>query len=391
MKYFPSSETEAQEILEERLAARDPIRIVGGGTRGNYDFTACDTISASLMTGIVKYDPADGIMTAKAGTPLRHINEVLAKNGQCLAFEPMDHRPLLGTRGEPTIGGTFLSNSSGPAAFTAGSARDHLVGMRFVDGRSRIITFDGPRMSEMDRNFRLKSMAGSRGELGFVTELTFRVTPRQAFSSTVAVVCANDERAAEIMAHAVRLPLAIDGAAFVPPATSEVLPSAVGYRGAVLLRIRGATGEIKAQRSLALRDNLKPYGDLHIFEGEGSDRLWEAVGNVRAFARDPSTHLWRIEVNSAAGHKFCLAMKRIAKVEVIYDWQGGLVWLQAAPNLDGLTIGCEVAAAGGGHTALVRGRAHMPRFDDLTGQAGDVFSRMKAEFDPHRLLVPAYD
>ena len=72
------------------------------------------------MSGITLYEPGALTLVAKAGTPVAEIEETLAAQNQRLAFEPMDHRTLLGTEGTPTIGGVAAANVSGPRRIAVG-------------------------------------------------------------------------------------------------------------------------------------------------------------------------------------------------------------------------------------------------------------------------------
>ena len=77
-------------------------------------------------------------MRALPGTPLREIDEALVEHRQHLAFEPPALNRMYRMEDEGTIGGTFIGNLAGPRRFKAGSARDHILGIRAINGRAEI-------------------------------------------------------------------------------------------------------------------------------------------------------------------------------------------------------------------------------------------------------------
>ncbi len=125
----PESEAELAGMI---AAAKGPLNIQGGGTRGMA--VEGETLSLSALSGVELYEPGALTLVAKAGTPVAEIEGLLAAENQRLAFEPADYRALLGTDGTPTIGSLFAANISGPRRIQSGAARDFLLGVRFVDG-----------------------------------------------------------------------------------------------------------------------------------------------------------------------------------------------------------------------------------------------------------------
>jgi glycolate oxidase FAD binding subunit len=77
----------------------------------------------------------------------------------------------------------------------------------------------------------------------------------------------------------------------------------------------------------------------------------------------------------------------------LYDWAGGLVWVEM-PDTEPRTaaVRAAVAGAGGGHATLIRAsaaaRASEEVFQPLDPITGALIARMKNGFDPGRVLSP---
>ncbi|MCF6303703.1 MAG: FAD-binding protein, partial [Devosiaceae bacterium] len=108
----PKSEAELAQIISE---AKSPLHIIGGGSRNGLGNPVNGTpLHLKALSGITLYDPEALTLVARAGTPLKEVESALAKENQMLAFEPINHAPMLGNKGSPTLGGMVAVNASGP-------------------------------------------------------------------------------------------------------------------------------------------------------------------------------------------------------------------------------------------------------------------------------------
>ncbi|MFT4961544.1 MAG: glycolate oxidase FAD binding subunit, partial [Paracoccaceae bacterium] len=207
----PSSEAELAEMV---AAATGALAIQGGGTRGVS--VPGTVLSLAGLSGVDLYEPGSLTIVAGAGTPLAAIEAVLSEQNQRLAFEPMDHRGLMGTTGEPTIGGVVAANVSGPRRIQAGACRDFLLGVRFVDGAGVAIKNGGRVMKNVTGYDLVKLLAGSWGTLGVLSQVSLKVLPVSETQMTLMIRDVDVQGAVATMSRALGSPFEVSGAAFCP-------------------------------------------------------------------------------------------------------------------------------------------------------------------------------
>lgn len=382
--YQPNSEAEAATLIGAAAARRERLRLVGGGTRAGIGRPAQDeaTLSAAGLTGITLYEPAELVIAARAGTPLAEVEARLAEGGQMLPFEPMDHRALLGTTGEPTIGAIAAGNISGPRRIAGGAARDSLIGVRFVNGRGEAVKSGGRVMKNVTGLDLVKLMAGSWGTLGFLTEVTFKVLPVPERTATLVLAGLDDARAVEAMSLALGSPFEITGAAH--------LPEGIDGPARTLLRIEGFSASVDYRLGQLTR-LLRGFGAPDTSEGEPAAGLWRRVRDVLPFAGGDEA-VWRLSTAPGRGPAVTAAVAAARPARFFYDWGGGLVWLATPATGDAGAADIRAALGGAGHATLVRApdsvRAAVPVFEPLSEPLMRITAGLKAAHDPAGLFNP---
>ena len=389
-KLLPDSEEAAAAIVAEAARNKQTLAIEGSGSKSGIGrpMFADNVISSANYSGISHYDPAEMVISAKAGTSVRLIEKELGKEGQRLAFEPMDHRIILGSEGEPTIGAVAAINNSGPRRILAGAARDSMLGVRFVNGRGEIIKNGGRVMKNVTGLDLVKLLAGSWGTLGFMTEVTFKVLPAPETEATLLLLGLDDEEATRAMANAMAGSEEISGAAHLPELASASL---LDGRATTALRLEGFAESVSFRLD-RLKSRFEESAKLEVLQEEGSRKFWNDLRDIRPFT-GKSSNVWRVSMKPSEAAKFVMAIRMNAAVDAYYDWQGGLVWL----SIEGYDphdqmIRTELARQGGGHATLVRSdeqvRLLVPVFQPEPEPVRSLSQRIKHAFDPSGVFNP---
>jgi glycolate oxidase FAD binding subunit len=393
----PVDEREFSRVLAEACATKTPVEIAGAGSKqkiGRPMQTAAN-VSAKALRGITLYEPSEMVMAARAGTPLVQIESDLADRGQMLAFEPVELGPLIGGEAsQATIGGIFATNISGSRRISAGAARDHLLGVRGVNGRGEVFKSGGRVMKNVTGVDLCRGLSGSWGTLAVLTEVTFKVLPVPEDTGTVLLLGLPDEFAAEVMCTAMASPFEVSGAVHLQPALVRRLEhSGLAGQGQAItaLRLENFTKSV-AYRKQQLKDLLKVYGALHELDRENSLLFWGELRRLSVLQKSPAP-VWRISTSPTAGPKVVAAISAYMECHAFYDWSGGLVWAEVLSTTDaGAADVRRVIATHGGHATLIRAepevRAAVEVFQPLEAGLEKLSRKVKAAFDPAGILNP---
>ena len=331
--------------LRAASANRTPLRIVGGDTKRFYGRPVNGTVlSVAGHSGIVSYDPAELVITARAGTLLAEIAEALAAKGQHLPFEP----PAFGSAA--TIGGTVAAGLAGPSRHAAGPVRDYILGTRVLSGDGRVLRFGGEVMKNVAGYDVARLMAGSLGILGVLLDVSIKVLPRAPASRTLEL--AMDQ--AEALRRMQRL-----------ARTGRPVTGSAWLNGHWYVRLEGSPQALNAAAA--------QIGGQVVYLDAG---FWHGMREQTTPFFANASQLWRVTVPA---HSPPLDVEFASCVE----WNGVQRWYG---NVDHEQLKAAAAAVGG-HVTHFRGvSATTEVFAPLPAALLRLHKSLKAVFDPAGVL-----
>lgn len=391
----PAADWELGRIIADAAAGRVPVEIIGGGTKRDIGrpVDAAAHISLRGMVGTMLYEPNELVMSVRVGTTVADVEGQLSKQGQMLPFEPLDLGPLLGREaGQGTMGAVFATNFSGARRIFSGAARDHLLGVSAVTGHGETIRSGGRVMKNVTGYDVARGLCGSWGTLAVLTEVTFKVVPKPEATATLALFGLPDEIGIEVLCKVMGTPYEITGAIHLQQVpASRLWQSQIRGAGksATVMRLEAPPSSIE-YRLGKLRQLLKAYGEITVIDTAGSLEFWQEMRTLTVM--QGSTHpLWRISTPPKRGPSVVAAVARYMPVEAVYDWSGGMIWLEVPSSADaGATDIRRVIALHGGHATLIRAepavRSAVEVFQPLDPGVERLTRGLKRTFDPAGVL-----
>jgi glycolate oxidase FAD binding subunit len=384
MIFTPQNETELADIVRAAATERRTFEIVGRGTkRGLGRPIETDAIlDLSQLTGIVRYEPDELIITARAGTPIAEIEAALDEKNQRLGFEPVDWSALYGTPARAsTIGGMLSADASGSARLRYGAARDHLLGFRAVNGSGEIYKAGGHVVKNVTGFDVPKLFCGAMGTLGPLAEVTLRLVPRASDTATLAIRDVEPETGFAFLRRIWSSPLEPTGLAYVPKIAAAAF-AALGDigEGAALIRIDGAAGPLADK--IGLLKTLLDGREATLLPD--TNDVFARIASGEALT-DRAEDIWRVFVPPASA---AACARKLAAPFWYGDWTGGALWIAGSDPNEIHTL----AQNFGGHAMLMRAsaetRARVCVFPPEVPARAALTRRVKDAFDPQGLFNP---
>ncbi len=360
---------DAADVAAIVAGAVRPLEPLGGGSKRQIGKPiAADILDLSALDGIVTYEPAELVLTARAATPLATIERTLAANAQRLAFEPPDLGRLFGGDWPQTIGGVLAANAAGSRRVAAGAARDHFLGFRAVAGSGESFKAGGKVVKNVTGYDLPKLLAGSWGTLAVLTEVTIRVAPAPELDRTLVVAAGSVGECLALLGTALR-------------SSHDVSAAGVDPERGSLLRLEGFAASVEA-RTRALCEELRCTPSA-VLEGDASRECWHALASAEALVESPV--VWRISVPPADAHA---VLERLEPDRYLLDWGGGLI-LAAYATVDAPRVRNALTS---GHATLLKApaaaRAATAVFQPQPPAVAAVAARLRSAFDPRGILNP---
>ncbi len=395
--HAPDTVEELAYLVAEAADTRTPLEVMGRGTKREVGrpvhFGA--VLSTENLTGIQLYEPSELVLVALAGTPVAQIEQALTEHDQEMPFEPIDLGPVLGFgRGQGTLGGMVATNFSGSRRILAGSVRDHVLGVQAVNGSGETIRAGGRVMKNVTGYDLGRALAGSWGTLAVMTEIAIKVLPAQREVRTVLCFGLADPNGIEALCLAMGTPFEVSGTVHMHAELAERLSDQeIANAGASVTAIRVENFPASARyRSSRLKQMLQAYAPALELDTLRSRAFWDEIRTLKMF-QQADRPLWRISTVPTAAAKLVHNLARKIDVRVLYDWSGGLVWLETPPISDAGAVEIRRNLAEiGGHATLIRAeapaRAAIDVFQPLDKPVMALTASLKRAFDAVGILNP---
>ncbi|MCX6623281.1 MAG: FAD-binding protein [Acidobacteria bacterium] len=176
----PGSLPDLASVLRDAASSKKSIVLGGASTKDAMAGPVAPadvTISTSSLNHVLEYDPRDLTISVEAGMPYSELTGLLAGNRQMIPLDP----PFAAGA---TVGGVIATNGSGPRRRLYGTARDSIIGMKFITLDGDTVGSGGMVVKNVAGLDMAKMMIGSFGTLAAIAVVNFKVHSMPAATAT---------------------------------------------------------------------------------------------------------------------------------------------------------------------------------------------------------------
>jgi glycolate oxidase FAD binding subunit len=170
---YVSSVEEARELLA--MAVKDQVHfaLMGKGSKLGWSALMREPkfmISTERLTGVIEFEPGDGVLTAYSGTSMGELEAITRPHGLSIT-------PQVPRSSNATLGGVIAAGQSGVDRLANGPARGHVLGTRLIQLNGELTRSGGRLVKNVSGYDIHRLLTGSFGSLGLITEASLRLMP----------------------------------------------------------------------------------------------------------------------------------------------------------------------------------------------------------------------
>jgi glycolate oxidase FAD binding subunit len=370
----PATRAELEVTLRQAASAGRWINLEGGGSKramGGAIAETRETVSMACLNRVLEYEPRDLTVSVEAGMPWRELVALLAENGQMLPLDP----PYADTA---TVGGVIAANSSGPRRRLYGTARDFVIGTKFLTLEGKTVQSGGMVVKNVAGLDMAKLMIGSFGTLAAILSVNFKVVPVPETERTFLIsypALADAAAASAALLSSVLQPAAVD---LLNPAGANAL----GYSGWVMA-VRAEGSEAAVTRYAR---EMAALGSGDSLEGPRHREFWRAIEEFASVFR--STH---------ADGAVARASATLKETGAVLEWLDVPALARAGSGVSYACFDTAAEAASWAAAAAVRGWKAVVESAPVEQKSGlemwplpggdlALMQRLKNLFDPNYVL-----
>ncbi|WP_373479603.1 FAD-binding oxidoreductase [Geminocystis sp.] len=241
---------------------------IGNGTKihwgklpSHYDIM----ISTRKINSIIDHAVEDLTVTVESGMKIKDLQDFLALKGQFLPIDPFFPESA-------TIGGIVATANTGSWRQRYGGVRDLILGISFLRGDGKEAKAGGRVVKNVAGYDLMKLFTGSYGNLGIITDVTFRTFPLPENSLTL-VITGNQESIYQLQKTVSSSSLTPTAADLLSSSLVKDFPLGEGL--GLIFRFQGITESVNQQTSQIQTWSKELNLSILTYHNQSETTLWQ--------------------------------------------------------------------------------------------------------------------